>query len=257
MIETTPRLIVKIENNEPLDVLDLTASLSAIADEYRRYAKDENARLVVERVSEGSVVAQLVSATQSVMMNGAPLIAIALDTIAPFAGHWSGLLNGLASYGRDSAKDSDLRRTDKQSLRNARNFVQPALHGNPINVQGDAEITQININISPEKAGDIVRSVNHLLAGPLPDEHRFEGEPMRLYQVRDARTGDMGFIDRFDRRARRLTFANERVKNDVLHAEASPFDVFFFVSGVVKTAGGEVASYHIEKIDGVSDRDAA
>lgn len=253
MSEPEPRLTVTVENVQPLDVLDLTASLAAIADEYRRYTGDESARLCVERITEGSVVAQLAP----LFTIATPLVPIAMDTVAPFLGHWSGLLTGLANYGRSALADADIRRADKASLRNARSFVQPAINGNTVNVQGDGPVTQWNITINAEKAGDIARNAAHLLAGPLPDEDRFENEPMTLYQVRDAKAGDMGYIDRFDKRPRRLAFANEEVKDAVLHAEASPFDVFFFVSGIVKTAGGEVASYLINKINGVTSKDAA
>ena len=256
MSEVRSRLTIKVANERPLDLFDLTTLLAALADEYRRYTGDEQARLYVDRITEGSVVAELVSMGRDVLQAGRPLIPLALDMIAPFLGHWSGLLTGLANYGRDAAKDADLRRTEKPSIRNAKNFVQPALNGNPINILGDATVNQYNINISPQRAGDIARNATHLLAGPLPDERRFENEPLALYQVRDAPAGDMGYIDRFDIRPRRLTFAGEAVKHAILHAEA-PFDVFFYVSGVVKTAGGEVASYHIEQINSSLAKDAA
>lgn len=254
MSETAPSFRIKIENNFPLDVLDFTGSLTAVADEYRRYSGEEGSRLVVERISEGSVIAQLGAVAKGVLVAGSPLLPIALETIAPFVGHFGALLEGLASYGRDAAKDADVRRADKASLRNASAFVEPAIHGNAINVQGDLNIGTLNLDISPERAGDIKRAVRHLLA-PMPDESRFENEPLQIYQLRDAKAGDMGFIDRFDKRARRLTFANEEAKQMIVHAE-SPFDVFFFVSGLVKTAGGEVASYLIDRIDGITPKEA-
>lgn len=254
MSETNPILRIKIENEFPIDVLDLTTSLAAIADEYRRYSGEEGARLVVDRITEGSIIAELGTITKGALIAGSPMIPIALDSLAPFVGHFGALLQGLATYGRDAAKDADVRGADKASLRNAGNFVEPAMHGNTINVQGDMNIGTLNLNISPERAGDIQRSVRHLLA-PTPEESRFETEPLQLYQLRDAKAGDMGYIDRFDKRPRRLTFANEEAKRAVVHA-ANPFDVFFFVSGVVKTAGGEVASYLIDKIDGITPKEA-
>lgn len=255
MSETNPGLRIKIENEFPLEVLDLTTSLAAVAEEYRRHSGEDGARLYVERIREGSVIAELTSIAKGTLVAGAPLIPLAMDSLAPFVGHWSGLLTSLAAYGRDAAKDADVRNADKASLRNAKSFVEPALHGNAINIQGDVNIGEINLTITPESAGDITRAVRHLLA-PMPDESRFQNEPLQLYQLRDAKAGDMGYIDRFDKRPRRLTFANEEAKREVVHA-ANPFDVFFFVSGVVKTAGGEVASYHIDKIDGITPKNAA
>jgi hypothetical protein len=256
MVEPNPGFLIKIENHQPLDVLDLTASLAAIAEEYRRYTTDGTARLYVERISEGSIIAYLTAIAKGTIAAGSPLLPIAIDTIAPFMGHWSGLLTALANYGRDAAKDAELRNADKASLRHVRSFIKPALNGNSMIVQGDVHIANVNINIGPQEAGAIDLTARHLLAKPLPSENRFQSEPMQLYQVRDAKAGDMGFIDSFGDRPRRLTFADESVKREIVHASA-PFDVFFFVSGIAKTAGGEIAAYHIEKIDGVAPKKVA
>jgi hypothetical protein len=255
------RLVVRFDTSKPLELADLTTSLTALSDEYRRQYGSDGAILVVDHITEGSVVAVLRGVAKatiaSVDPSGGALVPFVLDTIAPFGGDFSGLLNALANYGREPRADSDLRRAEKPALKAAKAFIQPALNGNPIQLYGDGhKIVQNNINIDASKAGDIARTVNHLLAAMPGEDHRFEAEPMALYQLRDARAGDLGYLDRFDKRPRRLTFANDGVKDAVIHS-ARPFDVFFFVSGVVRTAGGEVASYHIETIDGVTEKDAA
>lgn len=251
-------MLIKIEKERPLDLLDLTASLSAVADEYRRFSGDERARLYVESITESSVLARLVSMSGDVLAVGAPLIPLALDSLAPFMGHWGGILTGLANYGRGLGSDEFVRSLDKSSLRHAKDFVAPAVNGNTIKVSGENNTVTVNqVVISPEVGGDIARNATHLLAGELPGEMRFENEPLRLYQVRDAKAGDLGFIDRFSEKPKRLIFASEVVKNEMLHGESSPFDVFFFVTGLAKTAGGEIASYSVEEINGVTARDAA
>lgn len=67
----------------------------------------------------------------------------------------------------------------------------------------------------------------------------------------------MGFIDRFSEKPIKLTFASEETKNSILHHSDNPWDTIFFVTGVVKTAGGAVAAYHIRALDGVAPKDAA
>ncbi|MDR7102977.1 hypothetical protein [Croceicoccus sp. BE223] len=254
-------LVVKYSTEQPLELAALTSSLGALSDEYRRRYGDTGAVLVVDHIREGSVVAILKgmakAAVSAVDPTGGALVAFTLDTIAPFAGDFSGLLNALANFGRDAASDADIRRADKSSLRAAKAFVQPALNGNPIQLYGDVDqIVQNNVYIDSMKAGDIVRNVTHLMAAMPGDDERFKAEPLALYQLRDARAGDLGYIDRFDKRPKRLIFANDSVKDEIIHGER-PFDMFFFVSGVVRTAGGEVASYYIESIDGVTEKDAA
>lgn len=262
MTDATDRFIVRYETVAPLQVSEFAASLAAVSDEFKRFARGDEAVLVIDHIEEGSVVAVLKgvsrAAISSVDPTGGALVGFTLETIAPFAGHWSGLLTALANYGRDSRADADLRGADKKALTAAKTFVQPAFKGNPIQVYGEGnEIRQYNINIDASKAGDIIRHADHLLAAMPTEDMRFENEPLALYQLRDAKKGDLGFIDRFESRPRRLTFANNTVKDAILHGEASPFDVFFFVSGIAKTARGEIASYHIERIDGVTEKDAA
>lgn len=254
-------MVVRYETTAPLELTSLTGSLNALADEYRRFTGDRDTILVIDQITEGSVravirgAARVSAAAIEPLMPGA---SYALDIIAPFVGHWSGLLEALANYGRDSAADRNLRGEDKRSLRAAKSFVQPALAGNAIQFYGDGnKVIQNNFNVTPDRAIDIARHVDHLLA-ELPDpELRFQSEPMALYQLRDARQGDLGYIDRFDKKPKRLTFASDAVKDAILHGDTSPFDVFFFVSGVARTASGQIASYHIERVDGVTEKDAA
>lgn len=259
MTDEVDRLIVRYSTDIPLDVASFAASLAALSDEFGR--RHGEAVLVVDHIVEGSVLAVLKGVAKGLVASVDPMGGIApfaLETIAPFAGSWSGLLQALANYGRDSRADADLRSVDKSSLKAAKTFVQPAINGNPIQVYGEGnKIIQNNFNIDAHTAADIARHAAHLLAKLPGEDQRFENEPMALYQLRDARAGDLGFIDRFEKRPRRLTFASDDVKNAILHGEAKPFDVFFFVSGTVKTARGEVASYHIERIDGVTEKDAA
>jgi len=259
MSDEIDRIVVRYSTDVPLEVSSFTASLGALAEQFDR--RGTGTVLVVDRIEDGSVLAVMKGVAKGLVAAVDPtggLIPFTLEVMGPFAGDWSGLLQALANYGRDARADDDLRRTDKAALKAAKTFVQPAINGNTIQVYGEGnKIVQNNINIDANVAGDITRHINHLLARLPGEDERFESEPMALYQLRDAKAGDLGFIDRFERRPRRLTFADETVKSEMLHGVPRPFDVFFFVSGKVKTARGEVASYHIERIDGVTEKDAA
>lgn len=253
------RLVVRYETTSPLELTSLTTSLAALADEYRRFTDGGESVLIVEEITEGSVKAVLKGVAKAAIASVDPLFPMtpyALDIVAPFAGQWSGLLNALANYGRAGA-DTDLSLVDKRSLKAAKAFVQPAVNGNAIQVYGENnKIVQNNFYVDTRVGADVNRVVDHLLAHIPADDLRFENEPLALYQLRDARKGDLGFIDRFDKKPKRLSFADDGVKSAILHGEASPFDVFFFVSGIARTARGEIASYHIERIDGVTEKDA-
>lgn len=114
--------------------------------------------------------------------------------------------------------------------------------------QNDNRQTINHFHFSSQEGAAIAHNAEHILGHQLPDEDRFENEPMVLYQMRDAPSGtpgDKGIIDYFSQTPVKLTFGNEETKHAILHHEANPFDHIFFVDGVVKTAGGKIAAFHI------------
>jgi hypothetical protein len=253
MSETAKRLRITFENERPIELAEFTASLAAVADEYRRFTGNENGRLCVERITEGSIDTFLTEVAQDV----GPFVQAVQPMVGIFIKHWFDLLKMLASYGKDAITDKKAKQALRSSIRNAMTFVNPVINGNPMIVTGDYNtVTQV-FNVDVEAAGDILRNGRHLLAPDIAEEARFSNEAMKLYQARDAKAGDLGFIDRFGSKARRLIFATDAIKSEILHCERGPFDVFFYVSGLVKTAGGEVAGYYIDKIDGITERDVA
>lgn len=245
MSESGTGIVIKYENKGAMDVLDFTASLAAIADEFSRY-DESDARLVIDRIENGSIIAFLMANPSALTLG-----SFALKSVAPFVGNFEGVLNAIADLSESS------RRLDSATVKNARAFVRPAANNGGIAFGDNTSIGTLNyINITPDKAARIANNADHLLAAPFPSEHRFTEQPLALYQVRDAKKGDIGFIDAFDAKPRKLTFANDNIKNAIAHFDGNPFEVLFFVSGIARTAGGKIASYHITDLHSVEPRDA-
>lgn len=255
MGESVTRFRVKFENERPIELLEFTASLAALGNEYRRFAGDEDGYLCVERITEGSIDAIL--ADSGAILGS--IVPIGPTVIQYFAEHWVDLLKTVANYGIDKLTDAKAKSLPSSSVKNVMTFAGPASKGNSTFVCGDNNtiVTGPTFNLDAATAATLIQNGRHLLSANPVEEVRFQTEPLKLYQVRDAKKGDLGYIDRFSPKAHRLIFADDSLKAQMLHGEVSPFDVHFFVSGIVKTAGGEIAAYYIDKIDGFTERDAA
>jgi hypothetical protein len=154
------------------------------------------------------------------------------------------------------------KKLDRPTIKNISNIVAPVAvdDGAQLNIiDNQGGVINNNYFINHPDAIAIRHNAQHLLNSQFPDELRFDNEPMILFQMRNAppgQPGDYGIIDRFSTRARKLTFSNDPAKDAILHHQGNPFDQIFWVSGVVKTSGGEVAGYQIDELDSVSRRDS-
>lgn len=254
--EDSQTIVFEIKNKRPVELVDLTASLSAFGEQYKRFVTenggiDSEARLYVHDLRKGSIIAELIP-----WLKQADLILEHRDKVAGFVTHWKEILEAILHLS-DKAKA-----IPKPELRAARTIVAPVAKdgGSQLNIIAtDGGQIVNNFYLGAQEAAAITHNATHLLKNELPGEDHFSNEPMVLYQMRNAppgKAGDMGFIDRFTTKPIKLTFGDEATKEQILHS-AQPFDVYFFVSGTVKTAGGNVAAYHITALDGVSPRDAA
>lgn len=245
-------LIIEYKNGQPIELLDLTASLAALADQFKRFAAEEGgvaseARLYVHEIRPGSTVAELVAFAKTAID-----MYEAIDDLGAFAPYIGELMQNILHL-RPASKQMD-----KPTVKNIQKIIRPTAIDNRgnLNIFENHGSGNVNIiNISPTDAAAIFHNADHLLNSEYPDEQRFTNEPMLLYQLRDAppgKSGDFGIIDRFSDRHKKLFFAADELKDAILHD--SPFEKVFWVDGVVKTAGGSVVAYQISALRDVTDR---
>lgn len=241
-------VIVEYKNQQPVELLTLTKSLSAFGEEFKRFILDvpeapSELRLYVDEMRPGSIIAELIPALEHI-----DFLLQNKEILAGFMTHWEDVLRLILGLKPKAKKLSP------PTLRAARDFVQPIAKdgSSQLNVfHNDNRQTIYQFNFSSSESSAIAHNAEHILAHQLPAEDRFENEPMVLYQMRDApsgTTGDKGIIDRFSNSPIKLTFGSEETKHAILHHEANPFDHIFFVDGVVKTAGGKIAAFHIRSL---------
>lgn len=245
-------LIIEYKNGHPIELLNLTASLSALGDQFKRYVAQETgipteARLYVHEIRQGSTIAELVAMAQTAVD-----LYESFDELGGFAPFVYEQMQNVLHL-RQAAKD-----LDKPEVRNIANIVSPTAVDNKGTMNLiDNRGGQINMfTVTPVEAAAIQHNAQHLLNSEFPDQQRFANEPMVLFQLRDAppgKTGDFGTIDRFSPRPHKLFFGSDAVKDLILHD--NPFEKVFWVDGSVKTAGGKVVAFEIVNLREVTPRD--
>lgn len=254
--EAQPSIIVEYKNERPVDLLDLTASLAAFGEEFKNFAAERGdgsaPRLVIHEMRVGSIIAELIP-----WLERLDFLFQYREYVGSFMTNWQDLLQRVLNL------SDNARAIPKPTLRNIRNFVSATAKDNAsqLNIVAQDNATRNivinNIILQSPQAATIARNASYLLARDVPAEEAFAGEPLTLFQMRDAKVGDMGYIDRFSEKPVKLTFASEQTKNSILHHSENPWHTIFFVSGVVKTSAGQVAAFHIRSLDAVAPKDAA
>jgi len=245
-------MIIEYKNVKPVELADLSAALTAIGDQFKRFVTDQGgieseARLYVHEMRAGSIIAELVPMAEAVSY-----IYDHKELIAGFLAQWQDMTTAVLHL-TDDAKS-----IDKPTLRNIRaaNEVTAKDGGAQQNfIAQDGGVIINQFNIGSEAAAAISHNATHLLKSEFPNEERFSNEPMTLHQLRDGKRGDFGFIDRYSTKALKLTFAGDTTKHGVLHHSGNPFDHIFWVEGVVKTVGGRPVGYHITGLIDTTDKE--
>ncbi|WP_288348574.1 hypothetical protein [uncultured Thalassospira sp.] len=245
-----PRLTVEIKNERPVQLLDLTASFTAYAEEYQRYARQEgydtageNVQLYVHEIRTGSIIADFISLAEQTSM-----ILEHRDVLAGFASH----LNEITRHYLDIQKIPDFV-ASKLQLKNYLNIYKPIAKdtGSQINNivhEGGTVIQQFNITST--EAERVIRGISHdLIKKPFEDEQRFTDEALTVYQARDnSDKGNLGRIDRFSGKALRLLFANDEVREAIMETEENVFHLIFIVDGKVIMSEETPVAYHITNV---------
>ncbi len=254
--DAIPKVVIEYDYREPLDLLDVTAALTAIGQEFRRYAGHElpqgaNARLRVGRLRTGSIIAELVP-----MLEAADWLTGHRDIAGPFVAQFGDILDLIRQF------PPKARSIEKKTARAAKTFVTPVAKdpGGQVTIyaQTGSTVTTNIYNFGTNGARSIRKHAD-LIIGGVASELDFSAEPMILYQMRDGpagASGDYGFIDRFSGSPVKIRWASEDVKSAVLDRAENVFDLIYFVSGTAQTAGGDVVVYNIRRLEDVAMKPA-
>lgn len=251
-MEDPMKLVIELKNSKPVELLDLSRSLGAIANEYRRFltvnapeASAADFRLYIKEVRAGSVIIELAAVAPYAL----PLIEHC-NTVLEFAGWIRDLYYWLLRRGERPEN------VDGQVLHSLSQIVEPAvkdqgsqLNIGTVNLNGDIVI---NVGMDSKEAG-YVQSQSRLEQEALREQGSGDHSQVVLHwaQARNRPNngvGDRARIESISASDVRVRFENEELKRQMLYDPEHPFAIGFVVDVSVETINGRPVLYRVKRL---------
>lgn len=257
------KLVITINNEHPVELVDLAQSMLALASEYRQVLdlhegrrKAEDVKLYVKEVRSGSIIQELVPYAITAL----PFVSHC-NTIVDFATHISKLSDWFLNH-RTLPNAADLP-VNRKTIQNIDALLEPIAKdpGSTMSmgvstVNGDINLT---VNISSHEAGAIQNNLAHALRDMKKSvAGEYKNVVMYWSQARNDRqgsSGDLAVIERISRAAVKVVFSSDNLKKRMLFDIAHPFEKAFLVDVFVETIEGKPVLYVVHELHELIDRD--
>lgn len=261
MQEDDAVLRVEIKNSKPVDLIDLTTSLMALAQSFKDFATansgdplPDNMRLYVKEMKSGSVIAELVTLTEQ-----AQWITENIEVLAGFVGN----LNDLMTFFMGKV-DAPAQRPTKRQAEQIIGIAEPIAKDSAaqMNVQVmDGGVVNLHqtIHITSLDANAMQNGAKRFLGPALPASYVAADQIMVLEQVKNvanAKTGDRGVIEAITSRPVKLRFLTEEGKRKVLELDhLNPLQCAFLVDVDVRSVEGKPVLYQVIDVKDIIPKD--
>lgn len=257
------RLVIKISNSKPLELLDLTKSFLSIANQFNSYVainghtkEDREAKLYVKEIKAGSVILELVEfASKSAIP-----FAENVSTIVGFAGHLKTAYNFF--LGKQKEPPVQYTQTDYKDLSQILNPVandNAAQFNISTTINGDLNV-YLNLDSNEANAAQhIIDKNSKLLKAPENDGSVKSKVLLTLFQTRSdtkAKTGNKGVIEDISDKPLNLVFDNESLNHEMLHSDFNPNEKIFVGDVLIQNAGGKPNAYKIIKLHDTFEKES-
>lgn len=223
-IDFSKKLEVKISNENPVVLVDLTISLMAISQQYQKFIESQtnenynaSTELYIKEVKSGSIIVELVTQAMPVL----PLLwndGSLVEWINQLSNTFTWLLG----------KDSPPQNYSKQDLKQLHSIIEPVAKdsGSQLNFtvkdQGNVTINQFFINSEQANAAQnrIMREIDLLNA---PDDNIHRKRVMYWKQAKfddDSHAGDKAIIESISKSPVKVLFENNAVKKAMLAGDS-------------------------------------
>lgn len=247
-----PKLSIKINNKQPVELIDLTESLLSLADEYKRFVAANpdlhpaDFKLYVKEISSGSIKADIIA----LVTTGATLLLPYkenLKSLVEFAKYLK------STYQYFIGKEEEKPQLQKADLNNLSTFIEPIAkdNGSQLNITAtDGGNVSITFNINSQEANAAQNTIRRELEQFKEPEKRFY-EKVVLYWHQASKdvtkqTGDRGIIESIASNPVKVIFDNEKTKAlMILQSGENPFMSAYIVDVFVETINGKPALYKI------------
>lgn len=247
-------LIVKIENMQPVELLDLTKSLISLSSQFETYVskstgckEEREAKLYVKQVKSGSIIIELVEYATIGMIPFLENSNIVID----FAGHLKDIFKYFIN---GEGEKPNLTIPDYKELTGLLNTVaKDAGSKFDISVVNNGIINNyLYLNSTESNAAQNIfqREIQEL---KMPEEIDLvhEKQLMTWYQARNdikSKLGNKGIIDNLSKKPLNIIFDNEEIKEKMLHGDINPFKTAYVVDVIIMTLRDIPTAYKIMEL---------
>jgi hypothetical protein len=220
-IDIDKKLEIKINNENPVSLKDLSMSLLSFNHQFHKFVESETDReneigteLLIKEVRKGSIIIELVS-------QAAPIVPLLWN--GGTLSQWSNVVQGVCGWLLGKV-DKPPRELTKQDLQEWNKFVEPVAkdHGSQMNINvsdGGTVINNFTINSTEANAiqNEISKKIEQL---DEPEDHIHRRKVMYWYQAKfdpHSETGNRAIIDDLSKKSMKVIFENNAVKDEMLH----------------------------------------
>lgn len=248
------RLVLKINNKEPVELLDLTKSLVSLATNFDRYStdngntkEDREAKLYVKEIRSGSIIVELVELATVGMIPFAENI----NTVLDFATYFKSSIN---YFLKGEGKEPELSPVEYRELSTILNPVAKD-KGSQFNLSTtvNGNVT-MNFNLNSNETNAIQnifeKEIKKLKLPELSDEIE-ERVMLTFFQARsdiNSKVGNKGIIEALSKKPMNIVFDKEELKSEVLHSETNPLKTAYLVDAKIETIHNKPSTYRIVKL---------
>lgn len=244
-------LTLRLDYEDPLELTTLSRSLTRLGQRYARFSKADDlpeATLVIKNIRQNCLIIDL---TPLAVVAGAVVSAAdPISNAVAFAANLKMLLEFFLGKG---PRPEVLTRTDCDD---AREIVQPIAAqrdgGLLIQASGNADVS-VTVNLNAVEANAIQNRAEAEKARLTEATSTNEEGVIFYWQVADKHaaasegaTPDRGVIEKIDRKAKRVFFAEPGLKAEMLSGH--PFETAYLVDAEVLVAKGRIQGYRIIKV---------
>jgi len=253
------RLIIKIDNKRPIELLDLTRALVSLANQFDCYVdkyadtpENREATLYVKEIKAGSVILELVELATVGMI---PFLENT-NTIIEFAKYCKNIISFFIKNEGDDPK------LTPSELRDFSTILSPVAkdNGSQFNLSTtiNGNVT-MNININSLESNafqNIVKQQIDRLKIPEQIEDIKSKVLLTWFQARNdlkSKIGNKGTIEELSKKPLNITFDNDEIKEQMLHGDVNPFNTAFVVDVKIQTIQDKPAVYKVVKLHELID----
>ncbi len=257
------KLIVEIQNKNPIELVDFTNSFYSISAEYHKFLSDnkifkatKDSKLYVKEIRQGSIITELIDLAQPLAPLLIPFVENTIQIIE-FAKYLNKGFNWL--LGKEETRPQNITNTD---IKNLSNIVAPIAHENGSNIifTGDINNPTINVtyNYNTVEANAIQNAAAREIAqSKIPESNIWENVlfywDTTKYESKSAAV-DRGSIDSIYDKPLKVIIEDPELKNKMIDTEGNLYHLAFFVDVEVMTIQGIPHVYKVLKLRGTVDR---